>query len=131
MPITYSIDRARRRLFTAAEGSVTYPEVMAHLEKERVDNGLPLNELVVATRAKVAFSPVDVRQVIKRLRDLGRHHALGPTAIVVDDDLSYGMMRMLEMLVEDVCDVRPFRNAGEAEAWLNTIPMPRPPTQVG
>ena len=131
MPITYSIDRARRRLSTVAVDSVTCSEVMAHLDKERVDNGLPLTELVVATRAKVAFSPVDVRHIIERLRVLGRHHALGPTAIVTDDDLSYGMMRMLEMLVEDVCDVRPFRNVGEAEAWLNTISMPRPPTQVG
>jgi hypothetical protein len=41
------------------------------------------------------------------------------------------MMRMLEILVEDVCDVRPFRDLGKAKEWLNIIPMPRPPAQKG
>jgi hypothetical protein len=47
--------------------------------------------------------------------------ALGPTrqapAIAISH-VSYGTMRMLEVLVEDVCAVRPFRRRGEAEEWL-------------
>ncbi len=129
MPITYSVDRERRRLSTEATGSVTYSEVVAHLDKERFDNGLPLTELIEATQATVAFSPDEVRQIVKRLRDLGRRYALGPTAVVVGNDFSYGILRMLEILVEDVCDIRPFRNRGEAEEWLNAVPKPRPSAQ--
>lgn len=131
MPITYLIDRTRRRLSAVAKGSVTYSEVIAHLGKERDDSGLPLHELIDATQATAVFSPSEVRQIVDRLRDLGRSNALGPTAVVTGNDVSYGIMRMLEILVEDVCDVRPFRDRREAEEWLNTIPMPRPPAKEG
>jgi hypothetical protein len=30
----------------------------------------------------------------------------------------YGVIRMLQMLVEDVCIVQPFRDIEEAERWL-------------
>jgi hypothetical protein len=129
MPITYSIDSARRRLFAVAEGSVTYGEIMAHLGKERDDEGLPLPELIEAREATVVLTAAEVRQVVERLRALGGESALGPTAVVTDDDVSYGIMRMLEVLVEDVCDIRPFRDRDEAEEWLNATRMPRPPTQ--
>jgi hypothetical protein len=32
------------------------------------------------------------------------------------------LMRMIEILVEDVCDVRPFRDEQEARAWLAAQP---------
>jgi len=129
LPITYSIDRAQQRLFAVAVGVVTYSEIVAHLEKERDDSGLPFPELIEATGAKVALDAAEVRQVVERLRDLGYHNALGPTAVVTVDDFSYGIMRMLETLVEDFCDVRPFRSRSDAEEWLDTIPTRRPPTQ--
>ena len=126
MPITYDIDQAQRRLGVLATGAVTYSDVLAHLEMERLDDGLPFHELIEATNAIAVLSTEEVRGVVERLRELGRVHALGPTAVVVGNDVSYGILRMLEMLVEDVCDVRPFRNRAEAEAWLETI-QPRPP----
>jgi len=131
MPISYSIDRAHRRLFTVAEGPVTFSDIMVHLEKERNDNGLPFMELIDATRATAAFNAADVRRIVDQLRNLGRNNALGPTAILTGDEVSYGMMRMLEMMVADVCDVRPFRSRSKAEEWLNAIPVPRSPAQGG
>jgi hypothetical protein len=131
MPITYTLDRVRRRLFAVARGSITYSEIVAHLEKERDDNGLPFAEIIEATQAYVALSAAEVRRVVDLLRDLGRHNALGPTAVITGNDFSYGIMRMLGILVEDVCAVRPFRDRGEAEEWLDAIPMPRPPAQEG
>ncbi|HEY6147960.1 MAG TPA: hypothetical protein VIZ69_09690 [Thermoanaerobaculia bacterium] len=59
--------------------------------------------------------------------ELGRVHALGPTAVIVCNDVSYGILRMLETLVEDVCDVRPFRDRADGEAWLQSVRDPRPP----
>jgi hypothetical protein len=129
MPITYSIDRARRRLFAVAQGSVTYSEVVSHLEKERDDDGLPFPELIEAREATVVLSAAEVRQVVELLRNLGRHNALGPTAVLVGNDVSYGVVRMLEVLVEDVSDIRPFRERSAAEEWLNSIGRQRPPAQ--
>lgn len=129
MSITHSIDHGGRRLLTVAEGPVTFSDVVAHLDQERDDNGLPLPELIEATRASVDFGAAEVHQIVERLRELGENSALGPTAVVVGNDVSYGIVRMLEVLVEDVCDVRPFRTETEAEEWLNTMPTPRPPAR--
>lgn len=130
MPITFEIVPSLKRLSSVAEGIVTYSEIMAHLEKERDSNCLHLRELVDAERANAAFSSEEVRQVVDRLRDLGRHSALGATAIVVGNDISYGMLRMLGILAEEVCDIRPFRSRSEAEGWLNAIDNPRPVATV-
>lgn len=118
MPIAFSVDHERRRLYAVAVGEAGFSEIAAHLREERDDGGLPLPELIDATEAAVALSGAEVRQMVDVLRGLGLHSALGPTAVVVGDDVSYGVMRMLEILVEDVCTVRPFRSRLEAEEWL-------------
>jgi hypothetical protein len=43
---------------------------------------------------------------------------VGAAAIIVNSELAFGMMRILEMMVEDVCSIRPFRRPEEAEASL-------------
>jgi hypothetical protein len=59
------------------------------------------------------------------LHRLGNQSRLGPTAIIVDSDVECGMVRMAEMLVEDVCAVRPFRRTEEAQEWLTAFPEGR------
>jgi hypothetical protein len=55
------------------------------------------------------------------LRWLGERTRLGPTAVVVDSDLAYGIVRMVEILVQDVCLVKPFRDKLDAELWLDQV----------
>ena len=73
----------------------------------------------------VAFNAADVRSLIVIVRVMVRETGFGPTAVIVADDTMYGMMRMLETLLEGVCDVRPFRDAerNAAEQWLRTMPI--------
>ena len=52
------------------------------------------------------------------LRRLAINSRIGSTAIIVDSDVEYGMLRMLGILIEDVCRVQPFRRQEEAEKWL-------------
>jgi hypothetical protein len=122
MPITHAIDHAHRRMDTRATGTVTYPEVVAHLAAERDAGGLPYRELIDLTHGELAFSAAEIRRLVEDLRRLGRGRSLGPTAVVVGSEFTYGMLRMLEALVEDVCLVRPFRDRGEAEGWLAAVP---------
>jgi hypothetical protein len=67
------------------------------------------------------LTPADVRRIVELLRSLSRESKLGRTAILVSTDYAYGLMRMLEMLVEDVCQIRVFREEQEARAWLNAM----------
>ena len=121
MGIVITTDHDHHRLRASAEGTVTLGDVLTHLEQERLEAGLSRCELIDARGATPAFSPGEVRSIVEALRRLARESRLGPTAIVADNDIGYGLLRMLEMLVEDVCAVRPFRRVEEAEQWLATV----------
>jgi hypothetical protein len=118
MPITHTIDHERRTMSTIASGRVTLADILQHLTEERRAAGLSCAELIDGRTGSVAFSPADVRTVVDVLRDLGAKHSLGPTAVLVSTDYAFGMLRMLEMLVDDVCRIRPFRDPSDAERWL-------------
>lgn len=118
MPVTHAVDHERREMYTTADGPITMDDIRKHLSKEHRDKGLAYPELIEASGATVAFSPSDVRTTVEILRAYGQDGMLGPTAIVVGNDLAYGMIRMLSILLEDVCALQPFRTRQEAEEWL-------------
>jgi hypothetical protein len=121
MPITATYDHAHRRVIAIATGPVTLEEIRDHLEEERQEPGLGYAELVEARDATAAFTPADVRVLVALLRWLGERTRLGPTAVVVENDFQFGMVRMVEILVEDVCAIKPFGNRLDAELWLDAF----------
>ena len=120
MPFAHTIDHGHGTMTTTASGNVTVAEIVQHLDDERLQGALPYSELIDARTASVSISATEVRTVVDVLRGLGAMHRLGPTAVVVATDVGYGMLRMLEMLVEDVCVIRPFRDVPEAQRWLQS-----------
>ena len=121
MGITATFDHKARRVSARAEGRVTLEDIRTHLEEERQEPGLGYSEVIDARGAIPDFSPADVRVVVAWLRWLGERTRLGPTAVIVDSDFEYGMVRMIEILVEDVCLVKPFRDKLDAELWLEHV----------
>ena len=119
MPITATFDHQHRRVVAVAEGRITLDEIRSHLEEERQEPALGHSELVDGRGVIPDFPPADVRVLVAWLRWLGERTRLGPTAVVVDSDLAFGIVRMVEMLVDDVCQVKPFRNKLDAELWLD------------
>lgn len=118
MGITTTVDHAQRRIHSKAAGAITFEDIRAHVEAENRMAALPYKELMDARNATPDFSSDEVRAVVDLLRRLAAESRIGPTAVIVDTDFGYGMLRMLEMLVEDVCAIRPFRIQQEAEQWL-------------
>lgn len=124
MGITATFDHQHRRVNARAEGRITLEDIRAHLEEERQEPGLSYSELVDARGSVPDFPPADVRVLVAWIRWLGERTMLGPTAVVVDSDLEFGMARMVETLVEDVCLVKPFRDKLDAELWLDQLSDP-------
>jgi len=118
MSLIYEIDRNKNELHVIAEGTIRLSDIQVHLQQEREDLVLPWKELIDGRSAALDLSAGEVRWVVQWLRDLSRSGRLGPTAVVVSNDVSYGIMRMLQVLVEDVCPIYPFRDLAEAERWL-------------
>jgi hypothetical protein len=119
--MTTTINHAQRRVFVKLEGPITLNDIRTHLEEERVGDGLSYDELIDARGISSDFSQQDVRMIADVLRRLAIHSRIGPTAVIVDSDVEYGMLRMLGILIEDVCRVQPFRRQEEAEQWLANL----------
>lgn len=118
MPWHYHVDAEHGWLITTMTGSISYTEIRTHIIQERADGHLGRPELVLGTKAQAAFSPAEVRDLVQFIRGIAVDKPFGPTAVVVEGDYNYGMLRMLEMLVEDVTPIRVFRERRGAEAWL-------------
>lgn len=118
MPITFALDHAARKIIATATGPVAYTEIIDHLKAEERSNCLSYSELLVATDATADFSPAEVRWIVEFLRGIGRAHALGKTAMVVRNEITYGMLRMLSILLEEIVETAVFRNKTEAVEWL-------------
>lgn len=121
MGFTTRIDHERREIYATAEGSITMEDIRLHLEHGRDEGALSYPEVCDARAAQPHFTPADVRTVVETMRVLSKESRLGAAAIIVDSDLAFGMMRMLEMLVEDVCRLRPFRTQAEADWWIDNL----------
>src|SRR5271166_5142699 len=119
--LSHTVDAERNEVTTTAEGTVTLEEVRAHLNREKGDFALPYRELIDARQAVVRFSSSELQEIVELLRSLARRHRLGRTAVVVSTDVAYGIMRMFQILVEDVCEVQPFRDMTTATLWLNGV----------
>jgi hypothetical protein len=112
------VDHDGKRMYATAKGPITAADIRTHLHVERREGGLGYAELIDAREASPAFCAEDVRGVVAWLREFARLHALGPTAVVVSTPVAYGMMRMIDLLTEDFCVIRPFLDMDAAEAWL-------------
>jgi hypothetical protein len=119
--MTTIIDHAHRRVLVKAEGTISLNDIRAHLEEERVGIGLTYDELIDARGFSTNISQKAVHTIVEALRRLGKESRLGPTAVIVDSDVGYGMLRMLSVLVEDDCQIQPFRQQEEAEQWLTKL----------
>ena len=116
-----SVDVKQRFVTTVAEGMVSAADVREHLSSEQRESALPFRELIDARHAWIDFSPAEVRELVDLLRSLSIQHYLGPTAVVVSSPVAFGIMRMLESLVEDVCIVRVFDDFAQAESWVRDM----------
>jgi hypothetical protein len=118
MAFTHQIDQVNQRLLVHVTGAVTFQEIVAHLQDESRDGALGYPELVDAREATAAFNAAEVRHIVALLEQMARSSRLGPTAVVVADDVTYGMIRMMGILVELTCEIQPFRDIESAERWL-------------
>jgi hypothetical protein len=118
MPIIMNVGDERSEVDAIAIGPINYADIENHLLTERYFNGLAYKEFLDARGAGISLTPDEVRRIVALVRELGRQSKLGPTAVLVSSDFAFGIFRTLEVLLEDVCVVRTFRDEQEARTWL-------------
>ena len=123
MTITVTIDADLAMVFTHATGKLDVGDVHAHRIglREHPDYRPGMNHLIDLREAKLAPEPAELRHLVSEDPFDGG----GRRALLVADDLLYGMGRMYEMLAEQRrIAFRPFRSLADACAWLG-IPEER------
>ena len=118
MPIHFVVNRTTHQINAVASGPIRYHDVEVHLMWERQEHGLSYPEFIDARQAEINFTPTEVRQIVELIRKLAKDTALGPTAVLVSTEVAFGVMRMLGVLLEDVCAIRPFHDEQAARKWL-------------
>jgi len=120
MPIILSVDHERQEVDSLAIGYVSYEDIQNHLLAERHFGGLAYKELIDARTAAIDWTPDEARQIEDTIRSLSQESKFGPTAILVLTEIDFGMVRMVETLVDGVAEIRPFREEIDARAWLDS-----------
>jgi hypothetical protein len=123
--MTFVVDRVLQRMVTHADGLVTYADLTEHLDAEERERGLGLPELIDASGASTDVKPDDVARLVQRAARTSQRVPLGPTAIVVQDAMAFGMARMYAILMDRVgAPVEVFRDRSAAVRWLESISSP-------
>ena len=123
MPINFHYDPDVDILFTRAEGLLTFEEILRHLDEERNAKGIAHTEIFDATQAHTDSTAEQIRVVVQRMIEMGRQGAFGPTAVITNNDVVFGMASMLAILSElgDGPKVQAFRTFSEGLDWLVRI----------
>src|SRR5437899_1070372 len=121
MPVTYQIEHARRLIRTRCIGNVSFEEVAAHFRElerdpdrpDRLDVLLDLSEITsVPETAQLRLVRYEIEKIVGSLQ-------FQACAIVAQNDLLFGMMRMFEVFARKFfVATQVFRVMAEAEAWL-------------
>jgi hypothetical protein len=119
MPIILGVNHESREVDAVAIGQVSCADVENHLLAERHFGGLAYKEFIDARAAAINWTSAEVQQIVDLVNSLGRQSRLGPTAVLVCNDVAFGMIRALEALLEGTAEVKPFRLEQEARAWLS------------
>jgi hypothetical protein len=114
--ISYSFDPTHGLLTTVVAGQVSAAEVTAYLHEVATKPWFPAPS-VTDVRDAAAASGEEVRAIADGFRSFGTRFGQARIAVLVDSDVSYGLVRMISLLLDDVATIRPFRDQALARAW--------------
>ena len=119
MAISYVLDRARGQMRTKVEGQITVIDILGHLDAVRRDDALAYVELIDARDAARPFlSPTEVWRAASAVLNLKISAPFGPRAVILRDDVTFGLTRIFTNIVSGRIPIEAFRDEAKAEEWL-------------
>ena len=125
MPISYTLDKARRQIRTTATGAVTVDEIVKHFEAVGRDELLSYPELIDARGVTEPYlSGGEVRRAAEKVVAVCGAEKSGARAVLVNSTVTFGLARMFTTFVVPHFHMDVFRDANEAADWLATWSPP-------
>jgi len=121
MAINFHIDRGNKRIYSKAVGLITFEDLLSHMRAEVGPEVATYSEVFDCTGATTNLNVEQVRLLADERRHIAQTQPAGPTAVVANNDLFFGMLRMFDMLTETIRPLRVFRDIRSAEQWLDSL----------
>ena len=120
--MTYHIDSEARLVHIEGAGQLTDDDMIDCVKRLRADPDLEPDMPTLSDMRNIdmAFSPEGVREMVKTMHDRPADRAQARVAIVVSNQVAYGMGRMFELYTDTRVDpmLRVFQSMSEALDWL-------------
>jgi hypothetical protein len=125
MPITSVLDQTRKHVVTTVTGAISVNDILAHFQDARSRQTLPYTEFIDVRRVTSPWlSSADLWQAASVVRSFKNDDYLGPRAVLVGNELTFGLTRMFANLLGDYFPIQIFRDADQAQAWLAQASRP-------
>jgi hypothetical protein len=131
MPITYSYDAADHLIHTIVTGDAHIRAIEDYLDAISAEPWFPTPALVDTRQVATNLSSPEVRRVVEMLRRLGPRLNGMPIAVIVSSDVAFGLTRMIELMLDDVITIAPFRDIASARTWLSQSHVARATAALG
>jgi hypothetical protein len=119
MAISYVLDRARGQMRTKVEGQVTVIDIVGHLDAVRREEAVPYVELIDARNVSQShLTPTELWRAAKLVLNIKVDTAFGPRAVILRDDVTFGLTRIFTNIVSGQIPIEAFRDEARAEEWL-------------
>lgn len=122
MPVTYTIDAARKRIYTRCTDRLVFADVLGHFRELLGDPACVgvLDALVDVTQTTYMPEASQLDAVVSEVRAIRKKVQFRMCAVVAASDSMFGMMRMFEVFATPYFRaIRVFRDAAAARAWLD------------
>lgn len=129
MPIRIWVEKDRRLVRAVVMGSITVGEIVEAIDASIRDPDFEPGFDILSDHTAIGepLTPSQAQQTAAHLMKFSPSMAGARWAVVVGTPASYGMMRMLAVLLERIpMTLRAFTSLADAEAWLaRTSERPR------
>lgn len=121
MPVSYSINHEKKRIYTRATGSISYIDLREHMRSEFGRDAAKYPEIFDCTDATADLDADDMRMLVKERSQIAQVQDAAPVAIVAPTDIFYDLFRIFNSLTSSIRPMAVFRETGEAERWLDQV----------
>lgn len=120
MPIRWTIDHARKRVFAVAEGDVTRAEFEEYLEAMDREQAMAYRKLFDGTDGGTTMDSYDLLAICVRIRSYHRN-PVGPLAVVMTGEHAHLVLRVLGVLAAAKRPMRIFHSLKPAQRWIESF----------
>ena len=119
MPIIWGVNHAARLVSAKATGELSRTDFEDYLDGLVAAATLSFRKVLNMSDSRLALSSEDMAALGARIRGHESRGAMGSVAIIAGSDEHYDQIRLFESVVDADRQLKIFRNAEMAYAWLN------------